>query len=452
MALNVAEISWQPEVSADTGFLPPIQIPGDGHLPRHWQHAPKTQDAVTVEGAELIDYKVFFGDMRMEDWKGSKDLAPASDAAPIGPIINSVLRVRGTGTELRNLALGLYALPQPARGWRLTNRQDTTASVIISIEFTLIPNNVPDNVLFITPRRPITIESNPTPKRTLRDLLELHAVLRALREPRVIEIADTSTSQVLFIGHGVQIDGFDSAEDQFIDVLRTIQSTFSTKTFPVPGPLQHDEMQKALRIAEILRSGQVTQPIDTMSAEVNVETTINMLRYVDKNGVLQHVDEHGVSQEQHMHIEQLHTEHTLFGVPLDLGPSRADYPPMKLTRRPEELRKEVARLSSNSLIAIVLAPVDPKNNEVHYQYKRYWRALVNDSAVGQSPTEPQQEQNIRLQDFGAAYAANAFSPLDLTEEEGQELLRRLESHTATLEQPERDLPLGDGSFLLRSPH
>jgi len=186
-----------------------------------------------------------------------------------------------------------------------------------------------------------------------------------------VEIVDNNTSEVHFIGRGVRVNDVDSGEDPFIDALETIQNAFPMTTFPLPEPLKRGEMQEVFDVAEIVRSGQTTRAMMRISFEANAETITNVLRYVDKDGIVQHIDENGVAHIPHMHIEQEHTPHTLLGVLLDLGPSRVDFPPVKLAHRPKIWRNQVARLAPDGRAPLVLVPVDPTNNIVRYHYKRY---------------------------------------------------------------------------------
>lgn len=328
MALSLADllthdVAWQPTERRRDLYPVPTQPLDEGTTQRNTPHEPGEQKVATVTRAEVSDYyKALFDDTLKHNVENLKQLAATGDEVPIGPIINCSLRARDMDIQLRNLALRPYDLPRHEGHWRLTNRHDTNAPVVVSIDLVDVPDNAPSNMTFMGPGLPITIESRPTPKRTVRHLLDLYAFLQALHEPRVVEIVDEKTSQVRFTGYGVQVERLDPVDEQLIDALRTIQSTFFMVTFPIPKALTAEDQQEALRLAEILRIGQTVIPISNISAEMNTETVTNLLRYADKNGVLQHVDEYGVTQPERMHIEQELTAYTLFGVPLDLGPSR----------------------------------------------------------------------------------------------------------------------------------
>jgi len=378
MALNFNDVYWQLTPGSDeladqssedstAAVVPEAHAPNKSLLER-LQHAVETQESVTVEGAELIDYKLFLGDVLPDDLK---DLSLTFSVSSIGPIINSILRIRGIDAELRNIALGLYVLPEQRDRWRLTNRQDNDAPVVVSVDFTWQPSNAPDNVIFLMPSLSMTIEARAVASRTLHDMIALYAFLRSLREPRVLDFIDSRTNETRFVVRGVRISDLDPDEELLFDALTAIQQAFPTETFPMPDSLGQDDVRKVFEVAEIVHSGLATVAAENLSSQMPVETLSNLLEYADESGVLQYRDSRGVLHDQRLNIRQEHTLHTVFGVSLDLGPSQADFPTMRFSESVDELRTQIRQLAPETIVSVMLLPADPRENRVHYYYPRF---------------------------------------------------------------------------------
>lgn len=381
MALDFNDFYWQLTPSADelvdqssedssAAVVPEAHAPSNLLLER-LRHAAETQESVTIEGAELIDYKPFLGDVLPHGLKDLERLSVTFSVSPLGPVVNSILRIRGVDTELRNIALGLYVLPGQRDRWRLTNRQDDDAPVVVSVDFTWQPSNAPGNVIFLMPGVSMTIEARPVAGRTVRDMIALYAFLRALHEPRVLEFVDSRTNETRFVAHGVRISDLNPDEELLCDALTTIQQAFPTETFPMPDSLGQDDVRKIFEVAEIVHSGLATVAAESLSSEMPAETLSNLLEYGDESGVLQSQDSRGVLHDQGLNIRQEHTLHIVFGVSLDLGPSRATFPAMRFSESVEELRTQVSQLAPETIVSVMLLPADPRENRVHYYYPRF---------------------------------------------------------------------------------
>lgn len=351
-------------------FQTRVQAPEDLSFADRLQHAVESQEAVDFHGAELVSFKTFLGDTLIEDLQDIlQHVTVTISVAPLGPIMNCSLRVQGTGAEIRRLKLGLYALS--GNRLRLTNRQDNQAHVIISIDFpwSWTQRVSDDEVIELDDKMSITIEPRPVPTRNVRQVLELYEVLRSLKEPRTVEIYDNDTSEVRFIGTDARIGNLNPDEERFIDALQAIQDAFPMTTFPIPEPITRDQVRKVFEIAEIMSTGQQTIVPSSFSAEMGVETITNILAYADKDGVIGRAS--GSDPKYNMNVRMGRTEHEVFGVTLDLGPSQQDLCPVKLAPSPRTLHGRIARSAPGATILVRLVPAEPDDNHVVCHYSRF---------------------------------------------------------------------------------
>jgi len=352
------------KVSIETQAL----VPGSKTLLERLEHVAETQEDATISGAELVGLKTFLGDTLIEDLQDLlQHLTVVITAAPLGPIINCALRVQDVGGELKSLNIDLYAMS--GSRLRFTNRQDDQAHAIISIDFhwTSSVDSGDDDAIDVTGGE-IAIQSRTVPKRTMRHLLEFYTFVRALSEPRTIELYEPTTSHVHFMGYGATIDAVSPDQEAFIDAMQTVQNAFPMKDFPMLASLKRREVEKLFEIAKIVRTGQATVSLAKLSAPMDAGTITNLLKYAGEDGAIG-LDENGV--KHNLHLKQGQTTHTLFGVPIALGPSIVDLPPMKMTRRSQKLRNDVARLSADGRIDINLVPVSRDNKRILYRYTDY---------------------------------------------------------------------------------
>ncbi len=345
------------------------RAPADPSFADRLQHAAETQEAVTLQGSELVSFKTFLGDTIIEDLQDLlAHITVSISVEPLGPIMDCSLRVQDSGAELRRLKLGLYALSN--NRLRLTNRQDDQAQVIVAIDFPWSWSETVSNDDTIGLNDTVvTIQSRPVPTRNVRQFLELYAVLRALKEPRTVALYEVNTAKVLFIGQGTRIGNLNPDEETFIDALQAVQDAFPMKNFPIPEPITRDEVHKTIEIAEILRTGQHTNVLGSMSAEMGAETLTNLLVYADKDGVIGHAS--GNVPRSHLNMQMERTEHEVFGITLDLGPSQQDLCPVKLVPKPGTLRRQLARLARGATIPVRLVPAELRNRQVACHYSRY---------------------------------------------------------------------------------
>lgn len=347
-----------------------VQALEDPSVADRLKHAVETQEAVTIHGAELVSFKTFLGDTLVEDLQNLlQHVTVTISVAPLGPIMDCSLRVQGTGAELRRLKLGLYALS--GNRLRLTNRQDDQAHVIVSIDFpwSWDQSVSADEVIELDDKLSITIESRPVPTRNVRQVLELYEVLRSLQEPRTVEIYDNDTSEVRFISLGAHIGNLIPDEEAFIDALQAVQDAFPMVTFPIPRPIEREQVRKVFEVAEIVRTGQQTIVPSSFSAEMGAETLTNILAYADTDGVIGRA--RGNDPKYNMSVRMGRTEHEVFGVTLDIGPSQQDLCPVKLVPSPRTLRGRIARLAPGATIPVRLVPAEPSENRVVCHYSRY---------------------------------------------------------------------------------
>jgi len=222
----------------------------------------------------------------------------------------------------------------------------------------------------------MTIGAKATPGRTMRHLIELYALIRALATPRTLELYEPATSDIHFVTTGATVAVLPSDQDAFIDAMEAVQDVFPMTRFPMPSSITKGEVRNIFEIADIVRTGQSAKSIKSAAGSMDAKTINNVLEYVDKSGVLQSVDENEVKHENKMELRCETTTYELLGQPINLGPSRQYYCPLKLAILPATLRRKTARLSPGDLLEVKFKPANPSNDKVTIHYPDFGKAHV----------------------------------------------------------------------------
>lgn len=353
-----------------------VFAPDDKPVSERLLHATDHTEGFTLNKGELLGLQTFLGDTLIEDVHDIlQHLTVSITPASLGPILNCSLRVKGVGVELPHLKVGLYAVP--GGRLRFTNRLDDDAPTIISINFPWQPSDEDKGAGAITlSEATMTIGAKATPGRTMRHLIELYALIRALATPRTLELYEPATSDIHFVTTGATVAVLPSDQDAFIDAMEAVQDVFPMTRFPMPSSITKGEVRNIFEIADIMRTGQSAKSIKSAAGSMDAKTINNVLEYVDKSGVLQSVDENEVKHENKMELRCETTTYELLGQPINLGPSRQYYCPLKLAILPATLRRKTARLSPGDLLEVKFKPANPSNDKVTIHYPDFGKAHV----------------------------------------------------------------------------
>lgn len=353
-----------------------VLAPDDKPVSERLLHAAEHTEGFTLNRGELLGLQTFLGDTLIEDLHDILEhLTVIITPAPLGPILNCALRVKGIGVELPHLKIGLYAVP--GGRLRFTNCLDDDAPAIISIEFHWQPSDEDQGTgASALSEASVTIEARATPGRTMRHLIEFYTLIRALATPRTLELYEPATSNIHFMATGATVAALPPDQDAFIDAMEAVQDAFPMTRFPMPSSITKDEVRNIFEIADIVRTGRSAKSIKSAAGSMDAKTINNLLEYVDESGVLQSVDENGVKHESKMEVHCETTTCELLGQPIDLGPSRQYYCPLKLAIQPATLRRKTARLLPGDLLEVKFKPANRGNNKVTIHYPDFGKAHV----------------------------------------------------------------------------
>lgn len=335
--------------------------------------AAEDQQAFTINEGAVRHFQSFLGDDLMHDSQeeGVVRTEITFQVSPLEPPISYIMRVRETGSELRNLVLGLFVLPDGR--YRLTNCQDEGAPVVVWIDFAIRDTEgegrIVDEVMVETGGCQVTITTRPVPNRTARHLLALYDVLRSLRNERWIELEDYATSEVQYAFYGALSHSLTADEEAFADALAAVQRTFPTTTFRILDTPTPDEVSLVFRVAQIVSTGILEAETHTISFTMAPAELGALLSYADADGVL-HLDD-DAGRPRRLRVKQACEDIILFAAPLDLGESWTDLCPLRLARNRRDLQDDIDRSSPDHRIDVELVPADPVNCTFVRRYTRY---------------------------------------------------------------------------------
>ncbi len=358
------------------GTMRVLTRPGEQLFADILRHAIDTQQAATIDGERIAEFKTFLGDDLFEELPPhrARQVELTVTPKPLTAVTNSILRIPETSDEIRDLAMATFALRNGRR--RRTNQQDAEAPVVLVID---IDPPAPEDeatgvhdgnaLVTLTGHQSLSIGTRQTAKRTARHLIEMYGVLRALQTPRRVEIIDYATREVTAVIDGATVAPLDAEEAGFATNLDTVQRAFSTETFRIPEPITGRDSRLLAAVAEIVTTGHIEMKCSSIPVPLSRDDIALLLAQAGPDGVVSMVDEDG-----NIHpftIGQPHDMATIFGTTLDLGEFWRELWPPRLIDDPAQLCEKAATMGPDDTLSVTFAPADPAAPPINLYYTRY---------------------------------------------------------------------------------
>lgn len=326
------------------------------------RQAAETQEPVTID--HVRNFALYLGDTLIEQITQPGSLTISQH--PLGPPITCALTIRGT--EVRIDALQMEVFPVPEGKLRLTNRRQKDALIVVTFDFHLRParNNgdsstdEQDDAVGLADKCTVALEAHLDDHRALRQMILGYDLIRALREPRIVELYNYATYGPLMIG---ELDATDETPtpnwDRLMDALKVIQEAYPDADFVVPknDDISNRDIAAVFELEHIITIGEEKESWAISGGNVTF--------YIDK---LDQLPEDGVIGRLTL-VEGC--TFTLWGTTVPLGEVITETCPLKVDGGMEAVRLKAAQVTDSDSVTVNLVPIDPNVRTVVRRYARF---------------------------------------------------------------------------------